>query len=163
MESIIATFHIDWKIIIAQAVNFAIVFGVLYFYALKPLGKLMDERGEKIAKGISDAKLNTETLNKTQEAYEETLIKARAEAQAIFVAGKKEAEAKKTEMLEKAKVEVAILIENGKKNLEAEKSKMVEEARKEIVSLAMAATEKLLSSKVDKDFNSKTVKELHNI
>lgn len=163
MESIIGTFHIDWKIIIAQAINFVIVFGVLYFYALKPLGKLMEERSEKIAKGITDAKLNAETLNKTKEAHEETLIKARAEAQTIFLAGKKEAETKKTEMLEKAKAEVAILIEAGKKNLEAEKIKMVEEARNEIVSLAMAATEKLLTTQIDKDFNSKTVKELNNI
>ncbi|MEK6827090.1 MAG: F0F1 ATP synthase subunit B [Nanoarchaeota archaeon] len=163
MESIISTFHIDWKIIIAQAINFAIVFGVLYFYALKPLGKLMAERSEKIAKGIDDAKANAETLNKTKEAHEETLIKARAEAQAIFGAGKKEAEAKKTEMLEKAKAEVAVLVDSGKKTLEAEKTKMVEEARGEIVILAMQATEKLLSTKIDKDFNSETIKELHNI
>jgi len=40
---------------------------------------------------------------------------------------------------------------------------MIEEARGEIVTLAMAATEKLLNTKIDKDFNSKTVKELHNI
>ena len=160
MESIISTFHIDWKIIIAQAINFAIVFGVLYFYALKPLGKLMEERGEKIAKGVSDAKLNAETLNKTKEMHEETLVKARAEAQVIFQNAKKEAEAKKVEMLEKAKNEVDTLINSGKKTLEAEKNKMVEEARGEIVALAMAATEKLLNTKIDKDFNGKTVKEL---
>lgn len=163
MNSIISTFHIDWKIIIAQAVNFVIVFVVLYIFALKPLNKLMAERSEKIAKGLTDAKTNAETLNKTKEAHEETLIKARAEAQAIFLAGKKEAEAKKVEMLEKAKNEVAIIVENGKKILEAEKIKMVEEARNEIVTLAMQATEKLLVTKIDKDFNSKTVKELHNI
>ncbi|MFA6000027.1 MAG: F0F1 ATP synthase subunit B [Candidatus Paceibacterota bacterium] len=163
MESIISTFHIDWKIIIAQAVNFAIVFGVLYFYALKPLGKLMDERSEKIARGITDAKMNAETLMKTKEAHEETLVKARAEAQVIFQTAKKEAEVKKAEMLEKTKAEVAVLIDSGKKTLEAEKNKMVEEARGEIVALAMAATEKLLNTKIDKDFNNKTVKELHNI
>jgi len=163
MESIISTFHIDWKIIIAQAINFAIVFGVLYFYALKPLSKLMAERSEKIAKGINDAKVNAETLNKTKEAYEETLNKARGEAQAIFSAGKKEAENKKTEMLEKAKIEVTTLIESGKKTLEAEKSKMVEDARKEIVALAMQATEKLLNTRGDKDLNEKSIKELHNI
>ena len=57
MESIISTFHIDWKIIIAQMINFVIVFVVLYIFALKPLSKLMKERGEKIAKGIDDAKI----------------------------------------------------------------------------------------------------------
>ena len=55
MDSIISTFHIDWKIIIAQAINFVIVFAVLYFYALKPLSKLMKERSEKISQGLDDA------------------------------------------------------------------------------------------------------------
>lgn len=149
MDSIISTFHIDWKIIIAQAVNFGVVFVVLYIFALKPLSKLMEERSEKIAKGISDAKTNATILEKTSAEYEEALSKARIEANKIFQDGKKEAEAKKVLMLEDAKKEVSTIIENGKKVLEVEKVKMVEEAKKEIITLAMLATEKLLSSKQD--------------
>ena len=66
MESIISTFHIDWKIIIAQVINFAIVFVVLYIFALKPLSKLMKERSEKIAKGIDDAKTNAKLLDEIE-------------------------------------------------------------------------------------------------
>ena len=149
MESIISTFHIDWKIIIAQAVNFGVVFAVLYIFALKPLSKLMAERSEKIKKGIDDAKTNATVLEASKAEYEKILLKAKSEANKIFQDGKKEAETKKTQMLEEAKTEVATLISNGKKMLETEKVKMVEEAKKEIVSLAMLATEKLLSSKQD--------------
>lgn len=149
MDSIISTFHIDWKIIIAQAINFGIVFTVLYIYALKPLSKLMKERSEKIGKGIDDAKLNASILTKTEAEYEAAMTKAKNEANKIFQEGKKEAESKKTAMLEEAKKEVASVIENGKKILEAEKLRMVEEAKKEIISLTMLATEKLLASKQD--------------
>ena len=149
MDSIISTFHIDWKIIIAQAINFGVVFVVLYIFALKPLSKLMAERSEKIAKGIDDAKTNASLLTKTEAEYNEILLKARAEANKIFQDGKKEAENEKTLMLEKTKNEVIIVIENGKKVLEVEKVKIVEEAKKEIVSLTMVATEKLISSKKD--------------
>ena len=149
MDSIISTFHIDWKIIIAQAINFGVVFVVLYIFALKPLSKLMAERSEKIAKGIDDAKTNASLLTKTEAEYNEILLKARAEANKIFQDGKKEAENEKTLMLEKTKNEVIIVIENGKKVLEVEKVKIVEEAKKEIVSLTMLATEKLISSKKD--------------
>ncbi len=124
MDSIINTFHIDFKIIIAQIFNFGIVFVVLYIYALKPLNKLMKERSEKITKGINDAKSNAEILNNTKEEYEEALAKARKEADKIFQEGKKEAETKKVFMLERAKDEVAVMIENGKKNLENEKRKV---------------------------------------
>jgi F-type H+-transporting ATPase subunit b len=149
MESIISTFHIDWKIIIAQAVNFGIVFVVLYIFALKPLNKLMAERAEKIKKGIDDAKTNATTLEKTQKEYNEVLMKARLEANTIFQSAKKEAEEKKNAMLNDAKNEVKNIIDAGKKNLEIEKTKMVEDAKKEIASLAMLAAEKVISSKKD--------------
>lgn len=163
MDSIINTFHVDLKIIIAQVVNFGIVLAVLYFYALKPLSKLMKERSEKIAKGIDDAKTNAEILNNTKDKYEEALTKARKEADKIFQEGKKEAEEKKVLMLEKAKDEVAIMIENGKKNLENEKIKMVKEATEEITSLSVKIAEKILGKNIDGHFDQKTIKELDNI
>lgn len=163
MESIISTFHIDWKIIIAQAINFGVVFVVLYIFALKPLSKLMSERSEKIAKGILDAKTNKELLEQTNLEYENMLSKARAEANKIFQDGKKETEAKKTLMLEEAKNEVALLVQNGKKTLEIEKTKMVEEAKNEIVILAMKATENLLNSKIGPSLDEKTIKEFESL
>ena len=163
MESIISTFHLDWKIIVAQIINFAIVFIVLYIFALKPLSKLMSERSERISKGINDAKANALLLEETRKEYEAALSKARIEADRIFQDGKKEAEAKKIIMLENARKEVAVVIENGKKSLEAEKIKMVEEAKKEVVMLAMQATEKLLNSKADGLYNEKVTKDLKNL
>lgn len=109
----------------------------------------MKERGEKIAKGIDDAKTNAEVLEKSRKEYEAVLAQARAEANVVFQKGVKEAEIKKNEMLEKAKNEVVTMVEAGKKTLEAEKVKMVEEAKTEIVSLAMQATEKLIKNKPD--------------
>src|SRR3989338_805601 len=163
MESIINTFHIDLKIIIAQIFNFGIVFVVLYLYALKPLNKLMKERSEKIEKGINDAKSNAEILNNTKVEYQELITKARKEADKIFKEGKKEAETKKTLMLEKAKEEVAVMIENGKKSLENEKIKMVAQATEEITSLSVKIAEKILGSKIDGPFDEKTMKELNNM
>ncbi len=163
MEPIINAFHIDLKIIIAQVVNFAIVFVVLYLYAIKPLSKIMRERSEKIEKGIKDAKSNAEILNNTKAEYEEALTKARREADKIFQEGKKEAEAKKILMLEKTKEEVAVMVEDGKKNLENEKIKMVTEAKEEITSLSVKIAEKILGKKIDGTFDDKTIKELDNI
>lgn len=147
MESIISTFHIDWKIIIAQAVNFGIVFTVLYIFALKPLSKLMLERSERIAKGVSDAKENAVMLEKTRVEYEQALSKARAEAEKVFETGKRETEEKRKVMLDEAKIEVEKTIENGRKVLVAEKDKMVNEVKKEIVGLAMLAAEKIIKEK----------------
>ena len=149
MNEIITAFHIDWKVIIAQAVNFGIVFAVLYIYALKPLSKLMAERAERIKEGLHNAKANEEIRRKSEAEYKDMLARARKEASDILEEGKREAGVKRTEMLEQAKLEVSALIEKGKKSLEAEKEKIVAEGRKEIVNLTMSATEKVVGRKAD--------------
>jgi F-type H+-transporting ATPase subunit b len=149
MESIISTFHIDWKIIIAQVVNFAIVFIVLYLFALKPLAKMMNERSGKIAKGLDDAKTHASLVEKSKEEYEKALTKAKEEANKIYEAGKREAEAKRLAMLEDTKKEIESMMISGKKVLEAEKVKVLEEAKKELINLTMLTTEKVFAMKGD--------------
>lgn len=163
MDSFISTFHIDWKILIAQAVNFGIIFLVLYFFALKPLKKVMSERTNVIEKGIQDAKDNAYLVSVTKAEYEQVIAKAREEAHTLFQDGKNEAEAKKAEMLAQAQSEVEAMIESGKKNLEAQKAKMVEEAKSEIVSLVVAATEKVLQDQAGTGVTEKAVKKINHI
>ncbi len=163
MDSIINTFHIDWKLMVAQMLNFGVVFVVLYLFALKPLAKIMRERTEKIEKGIKDAKSNALLLDNTKIEYEKIIVQARTEADKIFQAGRKEAETKKTLMLEQAKEEIALMVENSRRNLENEKVEMLAEARKEIVSVAVKIAEKVLNEKIGSSFDEKNLKELANI
>lgn len=160
MDSFISTFHIDGKIIIAQAINFGVVIVVLYFLALKPLKKVMSDRTEMIEKGLSDAKENAALVANTQKDYEATISKAKEEAHVIFQSGKADAEARKAEMIRVAQDEVSRMVDQGKKNLEAEKIKMVDEAKKEIVSLVVSATEKLLADQSDNNTTEKTIKNI---
>lgn len=147
MEEFVKTFHIDWKLMLAQIFNFGLVFLAFYLLAAKPLRKLMHERGEEIETGLSDAKENAILLEKTKKEYDEALAKARMEAQKVFEEGKKEALDKKESMINEAKTEVANIIENGKKNLEAEKTKMITDAKNELATLAMLAAEKIMGEK----------------
>lgn len=149
MDSFIETFHIDWKIIIAQSINFIIVLFVLYYLIVKPLKKLMKERSESIAGGVHDAKANALLLANTKKEYDAIVASARTEANVIFQEGKREAEVKKAEMMENAKKEVDNMIASGKKVLLSEKAKIIEEAKQEIVSLVVLSTEKLLESHPD--------------
>ncbi|MEK7588214.1 MAG: F0F1 ATP synthase subunit B [Patescibacteria group bacterium] len=163
MEALISTFHIDWKLMIAQIINFILVFLALYFLAAKPLKKIIQERTEEITTGLLNGKENAVLLENTKKEYEAVLVQARNDAHKLLQDTKKEAGVKKTEMMEEAKKEVAVMIENGKKSLEAEKTKMLTEAKKEIVSLIVQTTEKVIGSKVDGAYEAKVVKELNNI
>ncbi len=147
MEEFVQTFHIDWKLMIAQIINFGLVFLVFYFLAAKPLRKLMKERTEEIEGGLTNAKTNEELLKATKTEYESALQKARIEADAIFNESKKEVVKKREEMIENAKKEVATMIDAGKKSLEQEKTKMVNDAKNELASLAILAAEKVMQER----------------
>ena len=149
MDSIISTFHIDWKIIIDQAINFGIVFFILYVYALKPLSKLMEERGEKINQGIKDAKTNALLLVKATQEYEQNTIKLRQLSIDAQKELQKDLEKLKAENLEKIKADNDEWMKKRQKQLEADKIALVESAKSEVMSIAMLAAEKIIKSKQD--------------
>ncbi len=147
MDSLISTFHIDFKLMLAQLFNFGLVFVCLYFIAAKPLRKLISDRDAEIRKGLDDAKTNRDMLENTAKESEAAMRKARTEANEIFDKAKKEVEKKKTEMLENAKKEVSDMLAQGKKMLDTEREKMITEAKNEVAVLVISATEKILSEK----------------
>lgn len=147
MDSIISTFHIDWKIIIAQAINFGIVFVVLYIYALKPLGKLMKERGEKIETGIKDAKKSNELLQKATEEYKQNTIKLQKMAADAQKELGKDLEKLRAENLDRIKADNEEWTKRRMEQLEIDKIALVEGAKSELVMLAMLAAEKIMAEK----------------
>jgi F-type H+-transporting ATPase subunit b len=155
MESLIETFHIDIKLLIAQMINFAIVISVLYFFALKPLVKTMRDRTAKIEKSLEDAKKIDKKLEKTQTDYREALAKAKKEANDILAKAREEAEAKRTVMLNRAKDEIGRVITEEKDKIRQEKARMLKELKREVADLVVAATEKVLEKKVDKETDRK--------
>ena len=144
---------------IAQLINFAVVMIVLWVFALKPLKKLMDERGATIAGGLENAKKQEELLANAQKEYEAMIAKANGEAVVKMQEVKKDAEAKGTQMMQQIQAEATAAREANKKQLEADKSKMLEEVKKEAVAFVLSATEKALGSAVTEKVDSKLVEE----
>jgi len=164
MESLIETFHVDIKLLLAQVINFAIVFGILYYFALKPLMKILAERTEKIEKSLADAKdIETKLLN-TEEEYKKVIAEAKKEAFAIIEEGKKAGDEKRDQAIKKAKEEIGEIINKEKEKMQADKAETLKEIRKEITGLITLSLEKVLAdgmdAKRDGDLIKKAVKEL---
>jgi len=149
MGSLIETFHIDVKLIIAQAINFAIVFSVLYWFAFKPLAKVMAERTGKISKSLDEAKLIEEKLAQTNEEFNKTIGEAKKQANIILEKAAAQAETKKHETIVRAKEEIGVIINQEKQKMQSEKAITLKEIRKEVADLVILTVEKVLSEKVD--------------
>jgi len=158
METLIETFYVDVKLLIAQAVNFAIVFAVLYYLLLKPLLSNMKERSGKIAESLENADRIEEKLKQTEGESKEIIFRAKKEAAAIVEEAVKKAEIKKGEMVERAKEEIGSIINKEKEAVRMEKEKILKEIRKEVAGLAVLAAEKLLSERFDAKKDEEIIK-----
>jgi F-type H+-transporting ATPase subunit b len=162
MDSLIETFHIDISLLIAQMVNFAIVISVLYFFALKPLMKVMKDRTIAIEKSLEDAKKIDSKLEKTETEYKEVINKAKKEANEILAKTQEQSDKKREEMIQKAKAEIGHVITEEKEKIQQEKMKMLKEVKAEIADLVVDCTEKILEKKLnekeDKDLIKKIIK-----
>jgi len=159
MESLIKTFHLDLKLMIAQLVNFAIVALILWYFALKPLTKIMKERTAKIEKGLQDAKMAQEKLAKIEIERKESLNLAKKESAEILEQASKVAEINKKEMVGQAKEEIEKLLAKGKMQLQADQEQMVEEAKAQIGELVIESTRKVLGQALTKEIDKKIIKE----
>lgn len=162
MESLISTFHVDAGLFIAQVINFAVVFSVLYFFALKPLVKIMNERSAKIDQSLKEADEIGQRLTAAAAEKEEIVSAARKQAEEILAEGEKKNEEKRSEMLAKAKAEIGQVINEEKLKLGREKAETLKEIKKDVSDLVISVVEKLLSEKMtdakDRDLIKKLVK-----
>jgi F-type H+-transporting ATPase subunit b len=160
MESLIETFHIDVKLLIAQMINFAIVFSVLYFFALKPILKTMKERTRKIEESLENADKIDEKLQKTEEAYTAKLNIAKKDAALIMENAQKQAEERRETMIKKAKEEIGQIINEEKAKMQKEKAITLKEIKSEVVDLVFASMEKILDKKIDSEEEKKLIKKM---
>ena len=160
MESLISTFHIDVSLFVAQLINFAIVFSILYFFAFKPLVKVMVERSNKIDKSLKDAEEIEKRLSLTAKEREDVIAAAKKEANIIIEEANKRGEEKRNELVAKAKEEIGQVINNEKEKLVREKAETLKEIKKEVADLVLLTVEKILSEKMTSDKDKEIIKKL---
>ncbi len=166
MDEILQNFSVDLPGLIAQVVNFLIVFAVLWFFAMKPLKKIMDDRTNKIEKSLKDADKIGEELKATEEKKAEELKKAKQEALAIIEAANKTAEKNKQELVVAAETEVGKVKDRAKVEIQGAKETMLKEAQTELADLVVAAVKKVVDKDLSDDDNkiliAKTIKEVQD-
>ncbi len=55
MEEIIHAFGIDWRLIVIQIFNFALLVAALWYFLYTPILKILEERESKLKQGVLDA------------------------------------------------------------------------------------------------------------
>src|SRR4051812_1308119 len=102
MGQLLTTFGINWKLLLTQVINFGLLLLALRYFLYGPIMKIIDERKDKIAKGVVDAEAATVKLA-TAETEKESIIKnANGEAEKIVAEARVYADQKGQELVKEA-------------------------------------------------------------
>lgn len=159
MDELVKTFHIDWKLLIAQIINFAIVLGVLWYFALKPIMKLMNKRSSDIEKSLKDVQEIEKKLKQAESTKDKIVTEAKKESQIIMEKSYEEADKVREQKVLETRQEMENIVKKTKADLKAEKEKMVDEAKKQVADLVVEASSKIIEKNVDTDVNRKLIKD----
>ncbi|HEX5429740.1 MAG TPA: F0F1 ATP synthase subunit B [Patescibacteria group bacterium] len=147
--NVLGTLGLDWKLFIAQLVNFAIVLVIFWKWIVKPLAKNLTDRQSKIESGIK----NAEYMEKEKENFEQwrmnEMRKTRDEADKILKIAILDAEKVKTDTVIETHEQTVRMLEQAKISMDAQKQRAMREIREDVATLVVAASEKILRHKLD--------------
>lgn len=157
MEAL-ANLGIDWKLLLAQMINFAILLWVLKRYAYKPMLAMMDERSARIEKGLKDAEAAETRLKEVSEEEKKILSEARTEAKKILADTDLAAKKRDEQRASETEGRVKKLLADAEVKISDDRSKMLEQAKGELAETVMMAVEKILREKVDSEKDKEMIR-----
>ena len=150
MGDILGKIGFDWHVALANLVNFLIILFVLKKFAFGPIGKMINERKQKIQEGLDNAKKAEAELSTANTTKDEILREARNSSNKIVATSQADAKEIVKEAKDKATSEREEIIRQAKLDAEKEKKSSEEMVRKETASLVSESVKKIVEGYVAK-------------
>lgn len=147
MQELFAAFGLDIKLLLIQALNFAILLAVLWKFLYTPVLKMIDERREKIAEGVQKAEAADRRLAEAAQEGKVLIASASKEAETIVLSARGRAEQEASEVAKRAQERADQLLAEAQARAEEAKRQALSAGQKEIARAAMLAAEKILKEK----------------
>lgn len=144
MSELLSVFGVNWKLLLAQGINFALLLVVLTYFLYKPVLKMIDERREKIAEGVRTAEKAKEKLANAAKESESIIGEASRNAESLVLQARSNAGVKASEIVKEAEIRAQAVIADAEARADEEKRLALLESEKGIARAAMLAAEKIL-------------------
>lgn len=147
MSAILQAFGIDWRLLIINAVNFALLLGALWYFLYEPLTRILEERRTKVAQGVADAEEARTKLEEIQSARAEMLAEAGKEADDVLARAREGALVKGREIVSSGEKAASRIVSEAEAQAEELKRRAILESREEMARLIVLGAEKALAEK----------------
>jgi F-type H+-transporting ATPase subunit b len=135
---------INGPFLLAQIVNFALMFVLLRMFLYEPILNMLAQRRERIRESLSAAETAQAEVQATTQRSEEEIARARREGQEIIArareAAEREAQTRAAEIIARAEAEAGRMREE----ISFERQQMVSELRGQVAELSLAVAQKVI-------------------
>ncbi len=132
--------------LLVSLVSFAVLFVVMWKFALPPITKMLDERAEKIKDSLEQAEQTRVEAERLLGEYKEQLAEARLESNRVIEQGRKVAETMKDEIVAKANEEREAILARAREEIQSEKRVALAELQASVADLSVAVAGRIIGS-----------------
>lgn len=150
MEQLIHVFGLDWKLLLTQIVNFAVLLGILSYFLYKPVLRLMERRQQEIAEGVAAAHEAKEDRDRAKAEHVAVVSKAEKEAEGIVSRAVDAAKSKEADIVLAARSQEERILKEAELRSKEIARRIEAESREQVSRAAILAAEKLLRHELSK-------------
>jgi len=148
---------INLPTLLAQIINFAILLGLLYLVAYKPIMRMLDERSRKIKGSMEQTELIKQQAERAGEEVKEQIEAAGKEGMKIVAQAMRTGEEVRQKAKQDARKDAETLIGRARVEIQRERDGAIDELRKEFADLTILAAEKVIDKSLDKQTHRRLI------
>ncbi|MGD2162802.1 MAG: F0F1 ATP synthase subunit B [Anaerolineales bacterium] len=135
--------------LVVQVFNFLIILVILIAWMYRPLINMLEERRERIAKGLEDARVASEARENAEQEADQIIAKAQQEASKLVRESTERGEEVRREIKENAEQEAAEIRATAHDQAQEVKEQALSDLRGQVASLAISAAQKVIGEALD--------------
>lgn len=147
----LAGLGINLPTLLAQIVNFVLLFGLLYLVAYKPIMRMLDERSRKIKDSMEQTEYIKEQASQAEVESKKRIEAASKEGQEVIARAVRNGEEVRQQAQQEARKDAESLIARARTEIQRERDESIDELRKEFAELTILAAEKVIDRSLDKE------------
>jgi len=151
MEGGLGGLGISLPNLLAQIVNFVILFGLLYLVAYKPIMRMFDERSKRVKESMEQTEEIKEQAAQAEEEAKRRIEAASKEGQGLIARAQQTGKETRQQARKEAGEEAESLIARARSEIQRERDEAIDELRREFADLAILAAEKVIDRSLDKE------------
>ena len=150
---------INLPTLLAQIINFVILFGLLYLVAYKPIMRMLDERAGRVKESMEQTEYIKEQAAHAEEEAEKRIEAASKEGQEVVARAARTGEGVRQQAQQAARQDAEVLIARARTEIQRERDDAVDKLRREFAGLTILAAGKVIDRSLDKEAHRQLIEE----